>query len=154
MQAVIIIAFALVFASVVNAHVVEPIMRASGRREERLNLDRMLDVIAEVENSHGRIGPSGEVTPWQLLPSVWYSYTSIHHLRATPKWQRHIARSHAETLLEQLKELMLPATPKNFALLWNAGYGAVQSGKIPAAKLDYAQRAQNLYLSRCGAALY
>ena len=58
-----------------------------------------------------------------------------------------VAAAHLEWLRLSLEQKGRPATPYNLALAWNAGLGAVLTGKAPPGAHDYAARADALYES-------
>ena len=57
-----------------------------------------------------------------------------------------VAVRHYDWLKTSLERNGLEATVYNIALAWNAGIGAVVSGRVPAVSRDYASRVENIAL--------
>ena len=94
----------------------------------------LLAGIAEVEGWQGRVGPAGEMGPWQMLPRVWVSYAGTAEQRAV---------KHLRYLEKELLQAGVDPQPFNLALAWNAGLAAVLRGRAPARAYDYARRVCN-----------
>jgi len=107
---------------------------------------KMVESIRVVENST-RVGRAGERGPWQILPSVWKQYSKTSQQSASIAEQKRVVLAHIKWIREQLKTINLPDTPRSIALVWGAGFENVRRESINPAKLDYADRAQNIYES-------
>jgi hypothetical protein len=118
------------------------------------NIDstKMVESIRIVENST-KIGRAGERGPWQILPSVWRQYSKRPLAWASSKQsacvaeQKRVVLAHIHWIREQLRTINLPDTPRSIALIWGAGFENVRRETIKPEKLDYADRAQNIYES-------
>jgi hypothetical protein len=117
-----------------------------------VDLIKMIETIRLVENSETP-GRAGEQGPWQILPSVWRSYSREHISWASSKRadcvaeQKRVVTAHIEWIRSCLTNAGFADTPKNIALVWCAGFETVRRGKASKAKKDYAARAQNVYAS-------
>lgn len=96
-----------------------------------------------------KIGRRGERSAWQISPEVWREYCEASFTRASSdsRLAAMVAAAHLEWLRLSLEQKGRPATPYNLALAWNAGLGAVLTGKAPPGAHDYAARADALYES-------
>ena len=94
-----------------------------------------------------KIGRRGERSAWQISPEVWREYCEAPFTRASSdgRLAAMVAAAHLEWLRLSLEQKGRPATPYNLALAWNAGLGAVLTGKAPPGAHDYAARAVALY---------
>jgi hypothetical protein len=94
-----------------------------------------------------KIGRRGERSAWQISPEVWREYCEAPFTRASSdgRLAAMVAAAHLEWLRLSLEGKGRPATPYNLALAWNAGLGAVLTGKAPPGAHDYAARAVALY---------
>jgi hypothetical protein len=106
-----------------------------------------LEAIHNLENPRNltRVGPRGELGPYQFRESTWRDYSAEPFLRALDRSASDlVAVQHFEWLKHQLEAAHLPVTTYNIALAWNGGIGAAISGRAPRAARNYAQRAENL----------
>lgn len=114
----------------------------------------MLESIAVVENSAGKIGNRGEVSPWQIMPETWEQYSTVEFEDADPKQQAVVALRILRSYAFILTQRHIPVTVTNVALAWNAG----PNRKIwPSQSLEYSNRVLNVYnrkiaLKRAGGA--
>ena len=116
----------------------------------------MLECLAQLETGTtdlrrpcAKIGRRGERSAWQISPQVWAVYCSAPFALASSDAQLAsvVATAHLQWLRKGLERDDKPATPYNLALAWNAGLGAVLTGKAPPGAHDYAARAEALYES-------
>jgi hypothetical protein len=113
----------------------------------QLCLPCMVEVIRQVENwKPGTVGRAGERGYWQLTPGVWRRYSRSPQWSATEEEQRCTAAKYLADIRAELIANGVPETPFFIALAYGAGVKATMRRTMPAAKLDYAQRAENLYL--------
>jgi len=114
----------------------------------------LLNSIAQLETGTidvgrpcAKIGRRGERSAWQISPEVWREYCEAPFTRASSvsRLAAMVAAAHLEWLRLSLEQKGRPATPYNLALAWNAGLGAVLTGKAPPGAHDYAARAVALY---------
>lgn len=106
-----------------------------------------LEAIHWVENptNSTRLGPCGELGPYQFRRSTWQMYTNHAFSLAINRAESdRVAVAHYDWIKRQLEDYRVPATTYNIALVWNAGLDAVVSGRVPAASRDYATRVTNL----------
>ena len=96
-----------------------------------------------------KIGRRGERSAWQISPEVWREYCQAPFTLASSDAMLAsvVATAHLQWLRRGLERDDKPATPYNLALAWNAGLGAVLTGKAPPGAHDYAARAEALYES-------
>jgi hypothetical protein len=129
--------FLLVFACAVGLAVAA---RASDRWET-------LEAIHWVENPHNstRLGPHGELGPYQFRQSTWRMYSRRPFYEAINRqYSDEVAVKHYEWIKEGLENAGIDATPYNIAMAWNAGLDAVIGGRAPSASHAYADQVNNL----------
>lgn len=124
---------------------------------EPLSVQRMAEAIRHVENAklESPPGPAGERGVYQITLAVWQQHSSAPHAWASSS--REVCRAetyrvvlrHLDHLRVQLATAKpaIPDTPFFVALSWSAGAAATINRTSSDAKRDYAQRAQNCYLS-------
>lgn len=106
-----------------------------------------LQAINWVENPHNstRVGPRGELGPYQFRPSTWRMHTNKPFALAVERQAAdEVAVRHYEWLKRGLKSNGIDATPYNIALAWNAGLDRVVNGRAPASAQEYASQVSNL----------
>ena len=106
-----------------------------------------LQAINWVENPHNstKVGPRGELGPYQFRPSTWRMHTKKPFARAVERQAADdVAVRHYEWLKRGLESNGIEATPYNIALAWNAGLDQVVNGRAPAAAYEYASQVNNL----------
>jgi len=106
-----------------------------------------LQAINWVENPRNstRVGPRGELGPYQFRPSTWRMHTKKPFALAVERQAADdVAVRHYEWLKRGLEGNGIEATPYNIALAWNAGLDRVVNGRAPAAAYEYASQVNNL----------
>lgn len=106
-----------------------------------------LQAINWVENPHNstRVGPCGELGPYQFRISTWRTYTNKPFAYAViRKDADEVAVKHYDWIKRGLERNRIAATPFNIALAWNAGLSQVVKGTAPAASYAYARHVTNL----------
>ena len=106
-----------------------------------------LQAINWVENPHNstRVGPRGELGPYQFRPSTWRMHTKKPFALAVERQAADdVAVRHYEWLKRGLESNGIEATPYNIALAWNAGLDQVVNGRAPTAAHEYASQVNNL----------
>ena len=106
-----------------------------------------LQAINWVENPRNstRVGPHGELGPYQFRYSTWRMYTRKPFALAVQREASdEVAIKHYEWLKRGLESGGVAATPYNIALAWNAGLDQVVNGRVPASAYNYAQQVSNL----------
>lgn len=115
----------------------------------RDNTLKAIVAVEGVKNPHRR-GKSGELTIYRFLPRTWAQYSEVPMPSASDAEVERVAREHYEWCrqaalrLPLAKRLKTPSLAYTVALLWNAGYGRVESGKLLQRHFDYAARVNNL----------
>lgn len=106
----------------------------------------------ETGNADGEIGGAGEVSRYQIMPSVWQRYTASRNYR-NPQVSLGVARQHWAALHDSFK-LKAGREPTDFDMyvLWNTHYGYYSGRNFNPARLspvvrDRAQRYVNLVQS-------
>lgn len=115
-------------------------LRAAGQWET-------LQAIHLIENprNSARPGAHGELGAYQFRHSTWRMHTRQPFQKALVRSHAdQVAVAHYDWLSTQLRRNGLPASSYNIALAWNAGIGAVISGRVPAVSRQYAQRVVNI----------
>ena len=87
----------------------------------RIDEGVFLESIAEVENSAGKIGKKGEMTPWQIMPTTWAEYTIEPIETAPPQVQAKVALRILRHFSAILTNRGLIPAPYALALAWNGG---------------------------------
>ena len=106
-----------------------------------------LQAINWVENPHNstRVGPRGELGPYQFRPSTWRMHTRKPFALAVQRQAAdEVAVRHYEWLKRGLESSGIDATPYNIALAWNAGLDRVVNGRAPATAQEYASQVSNM----------
>ena len=106
-----------------------------------------LQAINWVENPHNstRVGPRGELGPYQFRPSTWRMHTRKPFALAVQRQTAdEVAVRHYDWLKRGLESNGIDATPYNIALAWNAGLDQVVNGRVPASAQEYASQVNNL----------
>ncbi len=127
----VVVGFALVLAPVVHAW--ERVM--------------VLEAIHQVENPNDtmRVGPRGELGPFQFRPVVWHTYTQKPFSLAADRTEAQtVAELHFEWIKRGLERNKLEVSPYYIGLVWNAGLHATLNGRASAQSQFYAQRVANL----------
>ncbi len=110
---------------------------SAGERWETL---QAIHLIENPTNS-ARPGAHGELGAYQFRRSTWQMHTSKPFRYALiRKHADEVAVEHYEWLCVQLRRKGIAPTPYNIAMAWNAGIGAVTSGRIPRVSRSYAKR--------------
>ena len=108
-----------------------------------------LEAIHWVENPYNlrTPGPCGELGAYQFRPETWRMHTRLPFREALDRSRSdEVAVLHYDWLKAALERKGLEASVYNIALAWNAGLGAVISGRAPAVSRDYAARVENIAL--------
>jgi hypothetical protein len=117
----------------------------------KLDVERMLDAIAGVENWDGRTpGAAGEWGPWQMTPAVWKHCRGTLHKtlqQATPSELRTAAREELHFRMATLEINHHKLTAFLVGLSWTAGVKATLSNTATDAKREYAKRVEAIYES-------
>jgi hypothetical protein len=119
---------------------------------EAFDVEATLRAIRIVENSNS-VGAAGERGSIQFKAATWRAFSTWPHRTCecrTPreaKETRRVERQYITELSRECLVLGMDITPRNLALLHNAGYPTVSSGAIPRAKRDFSERVENVYLS-------
>ncbi|HWA08279.1 MAG TPA: hypothetical protein VG838_02315 [Opitutaceae bacterium] len=106
-----------------------------------------LEAIHTVENPSNRQspGPCGELGAYQFRLDTWRMYSHRPFSEALDRRSSdEVAVRHYDWLKATLERAGFEASVYNIALAWNAGVGAVTSGRIPASSRDYASRVSNI----------
>lgn len=106
-----------------------------------------LQAINWVENPNNspRVGPHGELGPYQFRISTWHMYTKKPFAMALQRqYADDVAVRHYEWIKRSLENRGLESTPYNIALAWNAGLDQVVNGHVPASAYEYAAQVNNL----------
>ncbi len=106
-----------------------------------------LQAIHLIENPHNtsRPGAHGELGAYQFRQSTWRMHTRKPFRHALVRAHAdQVAVAHYDWLRLQLRRNGVPATTYNIAMAWNAGIGAVVSGRVPRSSRQYAQRVVNI----------
>lgn len=103
----------------------------------------------ETGNEDDAVGGAGEVSRYQIMPSVWKHYSSSHRYR-DPELSRQVAQEHWTALYDYFKR-QAGREPGDFDMyvLWNTRQGYYAGRKFDPARLhpvirDRAQRFTNL----------
>lgn len=102
-----------------------------------------LRAISEIESGTNdrAIGPRGEISRYQLKPTIWHHYTQSTRFY-DPGQAYYVAKRHLRHLRAALAGANLKETPEAIAMMWHYGEGCRYAvGKTEA---DYAQRFSNL----------
>jgi hypothetical protein len=106
-----------------------------------------LQAINWVENPRNttRIGPHGELGPYQFRQPTWRMYTSRPFALATERqYADEVAVMHYEWIKRGLESAGIKPTPYRIALVWNAGLDQVVNDRVPASAYAYAEQVANL----------
>jgi len=109
-----------------------------------------LQAINWVENPRNsmKVGPRGELGPYQFRPATWRMYTNKpFELAAQREHADEVAVLHYEWLKRGLQGAGIEPTPYTIALAWNAGLGQVINDRVPPATYAYAEQVANLAAS-------
>lgn len=112
-----------------------------------------LQAINWVENPRNstRVGPHGELGPYQFRRSTWHMYTKKPFTLAIQREDADaVAVKHYEWLKRGLENGGIDPTPFNIALAWNAGLDQVINGRAPDSSYRYADQVNNLVASLRG----
>ncbi len=113
---------------------------------------RMALGMIETGNHDGEIGGRGEVSRYQIMPSVWRKYSSSMNYR-NPEISLEVAQKHWGRLYSQfVRETHRQPTDFDMYVLWNTHYGYYASrgfnpNRLCASVRDRAQRYVNLVQS-------
>ncbi len=106
-----------------------------------------LQAIHLIENPHNNPQPGahGELGAYQFRQTTWRMHSRLPFRNALNRAHAdRVAVAHYDWLVGQLRRNGLQPTTYNIALAWNAGIGAVTSGRVPRASRQYAQRVLNV----------
>jgi hypothetical protein len=113
-----------------------------------LRAAELVDIIPQIECPHGwdgRPGAAGELTEYQITPSVWHQHegNAPFSLILEPGRARACALKHLRWLVAGLERNGIHATPERIYTAWNIGLQATlrRQGR----PTDYGRRAANLY---------
>jgi hypothetical protein len=110
-----------------------------------INEGVFLESIAEVENSAGKIGKKGEMTPWQIMPTTWCDYTIVPIDEADTDTQAKVALRILRHYSSILTKRGIMPNVYNLALAWNGGPSRKE---YPPSSVRYAERVSNAYTAR------
>lgn len=127
----------------------------------RIDFERLADCIAMVETGSADFpngddlarGKQGELGRYQIQKQLWQQVSHLPFECATdPSAARKVALRHLEWLERKLKDHESLAHSRVYliALGWNSGPQAVLHVFATRNQRDYAQRVENLYLSKGG----
>jgi len=112
----------------------------------QLDAHRLAESIRAVENwKPGSVGRAGEVGPWQITPKVWKKHSTTSQWSASVSEHRRVALAHIAEIRAGIRRNGIHETPRTIALAYTAGLNAAINGKASRMKLDYADRAANVY---------
>jgi len=106
-----------------------------------------LEAIHAIENPSDRQspGPCGELGAYQFRLDTWRMYSPRPFSEALDRRRSdEVAVRHYDWLKSALERNGLESSIYNIAMAWNAGIGAVVSGRVPAVSRDYAERVENI----------
>ena len=106
-----------------------------------------LQAIHLIENPHNTSQPGahGELGAYQFRQTTWRMHSRKPFRNALVRALADaVAVTHYDWLARQLRRNGIAPTTYNIALAWNAGIGAVVSGRAPRASRQYAQRVVNI----------
>jgi hypothetical protein len=106
-----------------------------------------LQAINWVENPRNsmKVGPHGELGPYQFRLPTWRMYTKRPFALAAQRQNAdEVAVQHYEWLKRGLQSAGINPTPYNIALAWNAGLDHVVKDRVPAGSYAYAEQVANL----------
>lgn len=106
-----------------------------------------LQAIHLIENptNSSQPGAHGELGAYQFRASTWRMHTRKPFRSALVRTHADaVALNHYDWICAQLRRQGLPVTTYNIAMTWNAGIGAVSSGRVPRASRQYAERVVNI----------
>ncbi len=106
-----------------------------------------LQAIHLIENPHNTSQPGahGELGAYQFRQTTWRMHSRKPFRNALVRAHADaVAVTHYDWLARQLRRNCIAPTTYNIALAWNAGIGAVVSGRAPRASRQYAQRVVNI----------
>jgi len=99
----------------------------------------------ENPNNQTRVGPHGELGPYQFRVATWRMHSSRPFAHAVQRqFADEVAVKHYEWITTGLRRAGIQPNPFHIALAWNGGLEAVVSGRAPAACFRYAEQVQNL----------
>ena len=117
-------------------------------REARASIRwETLEAIHAIENPYNRSapGPCGELGAYQFRLDTWRMHSRRPFNEALDRHcSDEVAVRHYDWLKGALERKGLESSIYNIALAWNAGLGAVMSGRVPAVSRDYATRVENI----------
>ncbi len=108
---------------------------------------RTLQAINWVENPRNstRVGPRGELGPYQFRQATWHMYTDKPFAFAVERRDAdEVAVQHYEWIRRGLLRAGIEPTPYRIALVWNAGLDQVVNDRAPASAYTYAEQVANL----------
>jgi hypothetical protein len=106
-----------------------------------------LQAIHLIENPRNSSEPGahGELGAYQFRQTTWRMHTGKPFRNALIRAHADaVAVAHYDWLCVQLRRNGISPTTYNIAMAWNAGIGAVSSGRVPLASRQYAQRVVNI----------
>lgn len=106
-----------------------------------------LQAIHLIENPHDstRPGAHGELGAYQFRQTTWRMHSKAPFRNALVRsYADRVAVAHYDWLARQLRRSGLQPNTYNIALAWNAGIGAVTSGRAPRVSHQYARRVVNI----------
>lgn len=148
LQALLLIAYLVVVGPFIWAgEIVAPVVALDSKRVAR--------EIRLVENWDGKsVGDSGEVGPWQFLPTTWKQFSdrpiwwaSSFNLTCQAEQER-VAIAEVEWIRARLPRLGLSESAWAIGLVHNAGYGRVRRRQSEPRHRAFADRVREIYEAR------
>lgn len=143
----ITIALMIISAAMLVYSMLTPKANAQEIRADTINVDKLLDCIAQVET--GRVdkarGAAGERTRWQITHTVWKQHSKLPFNSSKPEAER-IARAHIAWIRTNLARNGFPDWPYLIAVAWNGGMSVAYKADRPRRVEDYASRVTRLYV--------
>lgn len=117
---------------------------ASAHASDRWETLQAINWVENPRNSN-RVGPKGELGPYQFRLPTWRMHTDMPFAWAVQREHAdEVAVMHYEWIKRGLLRADMPATVYNIALAWNAGLYAVVNKRAPSSSHSYAEQVTNL----------
>jgi len=118
------------------------------------SMDSMLRAISSIESGHNKLSNNGvAITQYQITRVVWEQHSKMRwsYAKAHLDWKdvqdetERVARAHVRWIAERLDANGKTANPFTIAMCWRGGVTYYLKGEFSADRVDYANRAANLY---------